>query len=315
MSGEFDVMVYDHYTRTTIPMSTGSYCSVRFDAIGSPDLRENVIEVSGGDGVQFGIEYYGLVNWTITGTIHSGMNKNTQGDAGDAWNAWSTLMRAWTEYPQRTITRAVVPLYVTRPGRENMVVFGRPGRIDPETERSHAGFITYSATFRQSDRRFFSSAQQSYVLQLATPYAGGFVMTGADPKSNFALPFQTTVSSPKVASFTVGGDMPTNPKFEIKGPVTNPRLTYFIPETGLQWTLLINTTIPSGAVVTVDTNLWARSISDETLGISYAGAYMSDRRLQDLTLVPGSGVIEYSGTDFTGSSTCSVLFRNAWSSV
>ena len=125
------------HTGDMIDLGDGDFCGVSFDGVGSPDLRESAYDVSGGDGSQFGIEFYGSINWTITGAIHGSDNKNIPGTPERAWDAWSKLYRAWVNYPGRTNTREVVPLYFKRPGRDAMVVFGRPRRIDPSSTTSY----------------------------------------------------------------------------------------------------------------------------------------------------------------------------------
>lgn len=310
-TNDYEINFQDYLTGEYISLGSGGYCSVKFDGVGSPDLREAVYDLSGGDGVQFGIEYYGAINWTISGAIHSGVNSGTRGTAEDAWNAWSMLSRAWTMYPQRTRPREVVPLYFKRPGREQMVVFGRPNRIDPETSRSHAGFISYSATFRQSDPKFYSSSQQSITLDLETPYSGGLLMNAT--QNALKVPFQTTAGVPRTGFISATGDTDTSPVIVINGPVTSPQVSLYDELSLKRWTVYIPSSIPSGRSVTIDTRNWARSIVDNT-GASWAGSYVGSK-LQDVTIPPGTNMIEYLGTDVTGTSTCQVLFRNAWASL
>lgn len=308
---DYEINFQDYLTGEYISLGSGDYCSVRFDGIGSPDLREAMFDISGGDGTQFGVEYYGAINWTITGAVHSGINHNVPGSSEAAWDAWSKLSRAWTHYPQRTVPRAVVPLYFKRPGREQMVVFGRPNRIDPETTRSYTGFISYSATFRQSDPKFYSSSQESVTLDLDAPYSGGLLLNTA--MDALKVPLQTTIGTPRTGFVYQSGDTDTYPVIVITGEVANPQVTLYDSESQQRWTIYIPETIPAGRSVTIDTRNWARSITDNT-GMSWAGSYIGSK-LQDVTIPPGSSLIEYMGTDETSTSTCQVLFRNAWTSL
>lgn len=310
-SNDYEINYQDYYNGDFISLGSGEYCSVRFDGVGSPDLRESTFDISGGDGYLFGIEYFSGITWNITGGIHGGVNKNAPGSAELAWERWSQLSRAWTGYPERLTTRGVVPLYFKRPGRESMVVYGRPNRIDPDQSRSYSGFISYTATFRQSDPKFYSSDEASFSLQLETPYAGGLRIDNTG-SVGFLLPFQTTQATPKTGAIVVAGDTETNPIIAIKGPVTNPRVTYFNPIGDVGWVIRLNKPVPSGTTVTIDTRSWQRSIIDQN-GVSYAGAYIGER-LKDIEFAPGVGYVEYLGTDATATSTCTVTYRNAWRS-
>lgn len=308
---DYEIRIQDYKDGSYVALGSGDYCSVKFDGVGSPDLRESVFDVSGADGVMFGTEYYGMVNWTITGAVHSGLNGGVSGDSGDAWNAWSTLARVWTQYPERLIPRAVVPLFFKRPGREQMVVYGRPARIDPETERSHAGFIAYTASFRQSDPLFYSSKSNIVTLGMDVPYAGGLMLNTA--KTGFRLPFQTTEGAAQNAILNNTGDVGTSPIITFIGPVLNPQLTLTTQNSQRAWVIKINGQIPAGRAVTVDTRQWARSVTD-AFGISWAGAYVGDK-LQDIKVPVGINTIGYQGTDQTGTSLCRVEYRNAWASL
>lgn len=297
------------YTGEFVNLSDDGFCGVRFDGIGSPDLRESTYDVSGGDGSQFGIELYGSVNWTITGSIHGGDNKNTPGDPATAWGAWSRLYRAWIDYPGRKITREVIPLYFKRPGREQMVVYGRPRRIDPDSSTSYTGFIAYTALFKQSDPRFYSATDTSVTVQLLASSYGGLLLTEA--QDALAVPLSTSDTVIRPGLLTNQGDTNTNPVITFSGPVTNPAL-YLFGDDGLLWTISLIASIPDGLDVVVDTRLWKRSIATPE-GASFAGVYRGDK-LQDIVLPPGSFEFEYTGTDGTGTSTCTINYRDAWAS-
>ncbi len=308
---DYEIQIKDYLTGEYISLGSGDYCSVKFDGVGSPDLRESVFDVSGGDGIQFGTEYVGAVNWTITGAIHAALNANVVGSSADTWNAWSVLARAWTHYPERKIPRAVVPLYFKRPGREQMVVFGRPNRIDPETTRSYSGFISYTASFRQSDPKFYSSNQTILNLSLDTPYVGGLLLN--NDQDAFLIPLQTSVATARTGTIFNSGDTDTHPVITLNGGVNSPQVNLYSDLGALIWSIKLSTPIPAGTSVTIDTRNWARTITSSQ-GTSWAGAYIGDK-LQDIIIPPGASIFEYLGSDPTGTSTCQVLFRNAWASL
>ncbi len=312
---DYMIHIVDYASGEELSLGSGDFCAVKFDGVGSPELGEVTFDVSGGDGIHFGIERLRGVNWTITGAIHSGLNKNTPGSPQGAWDAWSKVSRAWIAYPQRTRARAVVPLYFQRPGRERMVVFGRPRRIDPDTERSHSGFISYTALYTQSDPRFYSSVEKSLTIQLTPTVTGGIHINTASatyPQGAFYLPFSTTSSTPRADTLANTGDSPTNPVIKFKGPVTNPRVAYYSDD-GFEWDIKLALKINQGQTITIDTRQWARTVTDANGG-SQAGYYRGVK-MQDITILPGAGYIEYSGSDPTGTSTCELKFRNAWVST
>lgn len=310
---DYEIRIQDYRDGSYVALGSGDYCSVKFDGVGSPDLRDSVFDVSGADGVMFGTEYYGMVNWTITGAVHSGASGGVAGDSGDAWNAWSTLARVWTQYPERLIPRAVVPLFFKRPGREQMVVYGRPARIDPETERSHAGFIAYTASFRQSDPLFYSSQQEIVVmgLEATASYAGGFLLNNTN--TALQLPFVTTDGVASDSQVINAGDVGTSPIITFIGPVSNPQLTLINAQSEREWVIKLNAQIPSGKQIIIDTRQWSRSVTD-TVGTSWAGTYVGDK-LQDIKIPVGINTIGYQGVDATGTSLCRIEYRNAWASL
>ena len=312
VGNDYEIVIQDYASGEYINLgSDGNFCNVRFDGVGSPELREAVWELSGDDGVRFGTEYYGAINWNITGSIHSGANKSIAGDASVAWNTWSQLSRAWIGYPQRLIPRGVVPLYFKRPGREQMVVFGRPSRIDPITDRSYAGLIAYTAQFRQSDPRFYSAEDKEIVVGAGDTYAGGFIVNDG---TAIKLPFTTTVATPAAGAIFNDGDAPTQPVIIINGEVTNPIVSYIDGSGDVQWSVVLQTVIPEGHAAVIDTRQWERSITRQIDGTSLDGAYVGDR-LQDITILPGSGQIQYGATASSPSTYVRVSYKDAWVST
>lgn len=311
MSEDYEIEIEDAFTGEFLSLGGDDYCNVRFDGVGSPDLREAVYDVSGGDGVHFGVERYGAVNWTITGSIHGGVNKYTAGDPELAWERWSQLSRAWINYPERKIPRAAKALYFQRPGREQMVVYGRPQRIDPDTATSHAGFITYTASFRQSDPRFFSATESVNSVSLGAAYRGGINLT--ETQDALVVPLSTTNADIRSSIISQEGDIATDVRVIFKGPVQNPRASLIDEDGNLVWLIEIKSVIPADVSVTVDSRQWVRSITTSS-GASAAGAYFGPK-LQDVVIPPGRSEIVYSGTDATNTSLLELKYRNAWAST
>ena len=192
-----------------------------------------------------------------------------------------------------------------------MVVFGRPSRIDPITDRSYAGLIAYTAQFRQSDPRFYSAEDKEIVVGAGDTYAGGFIVNDG---TAIKLPFTTTVATPAAGAIFNDGDAPTQPVIIINGEVTNPIVSYIDGSGDVQWSVVLQTVIPEGHAAVIDTRQWERSITRQIDGTSLAGAYVGDR-LQDITILPGSGQIQYGATASSPSTYVRVSYKDAWVST
>lgn len=310
-TNDYEITFQDYFTGQYINLgSDGNFCGVQFDGVGVPELREAVYELSGGDGIRFGIERQNGITWNITGSIHSGSNSGVRGSSDSAWNTWSSLARSWSGYPERATPRSVVPLYFKRPGREQMVVYGRPNRLDPTIAQSYVGFISYTATFRQSDPKFYSATTKQTTLGLTEIDSGGIIVNdGTDIK----LPFTTTSAVPVTGSVTNSGDIDSSPIIVITGEVVNPIVSYLDALGNIVWSVEIRATVQEGDSVTIDTRQWERSVTQAD-GTSLSGLY-NGNRLQDITILPGTGLIRYGATSGSLTTNIQVTYRDAWVST
>lgn len=310
ISGDYQLMFQDYYTGQMITLGGDEdYCSVRFDGIGSADLRSAEREMPGEDGITFGYEFLGARKWTIEGSVKSGTNNYAASDSGDAWNALAMLMRAWDYNRARLQAREVVPLYFKRPGRELMRVYGRPERIDPDASKSYAGFVSYQASFRQSDPRFYSDVLQSTTLPLTQPYSGGLLYN--DAMTALITPFATSSVTFRQGTLINNGDYNAPLVIKFKGPVVNPAVSLLNSSGAPIWTATLKTTVNTGQTVTIDTRQWNRSVTRQD-GASYAG-YLNSPPLSSLSLPPGAWEARFAGTSPDGTATCVIENRDTWS--
>lgn len=308
---DYQLMFQDYYSGDMITLGgDGSYCSVRFDGIGSAELRTSERDNPAEDGIGFGYEYLGKRNWTINGAVKSGAGSYA-GSASGAWDSMSKLMRAWDYNRARLKARDVVPLYFKRPGRETMVVYGRPDRIDPDPTQSYVGYITYQASFRQSDPKFYADEITTEMLTILPPYVGGLLLTAS--KDALVLPFTTTGFTERQGTINNTGDIDTPIFATINGPVNNPSLKCINVDGSTRWSITLQTNVQSGQSVVVDARQWARSVVRND-GSSLAGAIIGPR-LGDLTVPPGTAELVYAGQSPGNTSTCVVNIRNAWTAV
>lgn len=310
---DYQLQFEDYATGELITLgdSNSAFCSVRFDGIGSSELRTSEIEMSAEDGIQFGFEYLGKRPWTISGAVKSGSNPYIGGDSSSAWDNLSRLMRAWDYNSARHKARSVVPLWFKRPGRETMLVYGRPDRIDPDVSHSHAGYVTYQASFRQSDPKFYSATEQEITLPIATPYVGGLLYNAT--QDGLILPFMTSEMTERQGVIEQFGDIDAPLIIKFNGQVTNPTLRLLNSDGSDRWKIKLQTSIGSSQSVTIDTRLWRRTVLRND-GASLAGAVRGPR-LAQLVAPPGTSELVYSGASEGGSSTCSIRVRNAWAAI
>lgn len=313
ITDDYQLMFEDYATGDMIILGDSSsvFCSVKFDGIGSSELRVSETEMSGEDGVTFGYEYLGKRPWTIIGAVKSGTNPNVGGDSSSAWDNLSQLMRAWDYNRARNTARAVVPLWFKRPGRETMLVYGRPDRIDPDVSQSYAGYVTYQASFRQSDPKFYSDAEQEITLPITTPYVGGLLYNGT--QDGLILPFMTSEMTERQGVIEQFGDIDAPLIITFTGQVTNPTLRLLNSDGSDRWKIKLQTSVGSSQSVTIDTRMWQRTVLRND-GANIAGAVRGPR-LAQLVAPPGASELIYSGASEGGSSTCSVRVRNAWAAI
>lgn len=320
ITGDYQLMFEDYYTGDMIVLGgEGAYCSVNFDGIGSADLRDAVRELPSEDGVTFGFEFLGMRKWTIKGSIKNGSGEYASSPES-AWDSLSQIMRAWDYNRSRLTAREVVPLYFKRPGRDTMIVYGRPDRIDPDVGRSYAGYVSYQAAFRQSDPKFYSDDIHSLTLSIDTPYVGGLLLTDLTGDSlgtmtnAFEIPFTTTATTGTADLLQHAGDADSPLIITINGDVINPRLRLVGSGGSTVWEIKLTTTIDAGASVTIDTRQWKRSIVRDD-GATMAGTLVGNR-LAELVVPPGGPYeVQYSGQSTGGNSSCEITYRNAWTAL
>ena len=309
ITGDFQLEFKDYATGKMITLGgADNYCSVRFDGIGSAELRAAERELTGEDGVVFGPEYLGTRKWTINGAVKVGSTLVPSVDPGSAWDSMTALMRAWDYYTERKQSRAVIPLYFKRPGRETTLVYGRPERIDPDVTQSHKGFITYQASFRQSDLRFYSYTEYITSLTVVQPAVGG-LKTNAT-QTAILTPFVTSTPIIRQGVVTQSGDVDAPVIMRIFGPVVNPVMTLRNLDGSVRWRLKVLGTVATNKLLTIDTRMWRRSALTND-NVSFAGA-LSGPRLSELVVPPGTYEFAYEGTSTNGSSRCEFRFRDTW---
>lgn len=256
--------------------------------IGPPDIETADATRPRGDGVAFGVDFFG--GRTITFEI------DVDGvDEVDARARLAVLNRAWRADAVRQTPGAVATL-TTDSGR---VTFGRPRRFVSADGWLPQGLSEVTADFACSDTLFYAGAESEASVSLIPAPSGGLI-------APLASPLATTRTSDRSEVFTVGGELPTWPVFEIQGPITNP-VVEVLGVLRMEFRL----TLAYDEALVVDTRPWARSILRN--GASVAGCLSrTSSRLSQASIPPGSYELVLRGASGSGTAAATVRWRDAY---
>lgn len=261
----------------------------------APEVGPVVIEADDvgrprGDGVAFGADFFGGRTVTFDVAVIGG-------DEVTGRALLEGLQRAWRGDAVRVRPGAVASL--TSPS--GRTVFGRPRRFVSDDSLSLSGVATVIADFVTADSVWYSGVEHVATVLLVPDPGGGLI-------APLAAPLTTTATSDRSQVFTVGGSMPTQPVFEIQGPITNP-VVEIVGLCSLEFRL----SLAYDEVLVVDTRPWARSVMVGSG--SYAGALTrGSTRLSDVVVPPGVYELALRGVSAPGSASATVRWREAFAS-
>ncbi|KOX10147.1 hypothetical protein [Nocardiopsis sp. NRRL B-16309] len=263
--------------------------------LGDVGARLGDVDVAGGEGVVPGYDYHG--GRTLSLTVFT-----DQADAATAQAAWRSLESLWRQHDLRYTPRTVVPLRIRVADRDTVRVYGRPRKFSPTGLRGLPdGAVGAIATFDAMHTNYLSDEESTVTLSLVTTGDGGITWPIA------SWPITWAAGGERQDAAYNAGDMDAWPLITISGPITNPQVALV----GTNISIRLVDTIADGQSVTLDPRPWSRSITRSD-GASLAGKARGSR-LEDLRLPPGQTVIHFSGTDLTGTSSCTVRHRHAYS--
>lgn len=261
--------------------------------VSDTEMRLGDRDTPGADGAQFGIDYQdgrtvSMDLWTDT---HTG---------AEARQALAVLRREWSADTARATSRAVVPLRFRMPDCDTVVVYGRPRRWTPGSQRTRdLGVVDVVADFRTADRLFYSDVERSIQLSLVTSGGGGITWP-------IVWPVTWAPSGRSRQDAAVNwGDSPTWPVITISGPVAQPEVEFL----GTDRRVRLDMSIPHDRTISIDTRPWARTVLRDD-GASFAGQ-LRGAMLADLQLPVGQTTVAYRGTDLSGQSVCTISWRDA----
>jgi hypothetical protein len=240
-----------------------------------------------GDNMFFGRDYLTPASWEF------GLRIRQEG-IGQAASIFGGLVKAWRADSKRLTPGAMSVLRYNRGGVTRRV-YGRARGIVPNMENGWiAGIIDADTVFDQADQWHYDDAARSLVVTLIPGTPGGLLSPLISPLTTIAGGTRQGIIE------EVGGEGPAPYTVKFSGPVTDPSVIV----SGREVKLL--TTLAYDQVATIDTRLMTATRSD---GANLSGALSRKTRLTESRIKPGPAEVIYSGTDATGTSTCTVTWR------
>lgn len=226
-------------------------------------------------------------------------------DAATALDTLGRLKSAWMARRVVEDPRSNTCVRYCMGGRTRRV-YGRPGNFSsPLNNLLLVGRGSITADFRATDPYTYDDVESSAVLQAAATLAvTGFVFPTVFPASSITA----TGGNPGQGAVVIGGDSPTYPVVKFTGPLTRPWLITN------NWRLDLDTIIPSGMSVTVDTRPWGLT-AVRSDGLLVDGAISPGQWMPDMFFEPGDDQLTFDADVVQGGSSCTVSWRNAWSSI
>lgn len=250
----------------------------------------------GADGQQFGVDAQAGMVVTQTGFAYT-----TPATGVAAMDAYSVLAGKWNDPSVRLTNSSVQVLRALYPFSSVVRrTYGRGRQIQPTLGQVQVGLVPFTAQFQSADNIWYSDTEQSTSLIIPPTLRWTFQFP-ATPPYQYASQLKAVNGS-----CTVGGTVPTWPRITFTGPVTNPSVTFLDTGLSIGW----NGTLGLFQTLTIDTRPWYRTATLPGGGSAAAG--LTGTSLINLKLQVGFHQFTYSGQDFTGTSSCSVFWRNAY---
>jgi hypothetical protein len=263
--------------------------------IGTDDVNNQDAFNIFGDSVSFGEDSREPAVWSWTG--HTDLARF----ADDALEAVRQLGKRWLAKDLRK-PGVVVPLYYGVGGRTR-VVFGRPRTFSNTMDNGIIkGNIPVQFEFKRADTLFYSADVLSIDISVDEQESTGFIMP-----ATFPLTSLTPIGQPGTI-VAVGGDEPAPFAAEIRGPVVNPKIST------ADWEVQLILEIEAGESVFVSTYPWGtRAIRSS--GADVSGHFGAQSRLSKARLDPAGETIEFDGIDSSGTASCTIVWRPAYSTI
>jgi hypothetical protein len=245
----------------------------------------------------FGRDVLGAKTWVW----ESHVNRTTVPQALDTLDRFSA---AWAPEELVLVPGEQTALRYSIGGRERRI-FGRPRRYSaPPSNRILGGYVPVTHDFKLVDSRTYDDVESSALITYSsTIERGGFTLPAV-----FPLITSANIGS-GVGAINVGGNARTYPIIRFNGPWTNPAIV--TPDWELSW----SGGIAAGDWVEIDLRPWKLTVLNRS-GASVVGGLGKRIFLEDCFLRPGTQPqIALDGIATSGGASCSIRWRNAWTSI
>lgn len=266
---------------------------------GSPATQD--VAVTGHDGQQFGIDTLPGMQITQTGLAY------LAGNGKGALDAYGALAAKWMD-PLVRLTPDAVQIFRAFYPISNVTrrAYGRGRRIAPVYGAANQGVVPWTSIFQASDTAWYSDTESSLTLTTVPSFLGTLAFPITPP---FVWAAQINYQQNTIVNT---GPAATWPVITFTGPsngqFVSPTLTYVNTPVVVGY----NGTLRPGDSLVIDTRPWKRTALLN--GASVAGALTGNPMIA-MQLQTGSTVARLGGTDYTGTATCTIRWRNAWQAI
>jgi len=266
---------------------------------GSAEWRTQDADNPTSDGTRFGRDYLVGPTWGfqlfVDGT-----------DAADALEKLAPLANAWRRDEKTRRTPGTFSTLRYCVGGRTRRVYGRPRRYSaPPNNQILNGYIPVTTDFRCADHLHYDDVQNTVVVPIVPATTGGVIGPVVGPVTTLQAP------GPRSGSIVVDGDEGAETIITIKGPIARPTVS------SAGWTLSFapDFSLAYDQSVTIDTRAWVNTVLRND-GASVAGKLTrQSTTLPNIRLQPGNREIVFTGVDASGTASCTVRWRPAWTSL
>jgi hypothetical protein len=242
---------------------------------------------------------------TMPGMVitQSGFAYTSPALGASAMDAYSQLAGAWNDPSIRLANGAVQVFRASYPGSSAVHrCYGRGRKITPAYGQVYQGVLPFTSQFQAADNIWYSDVLYSLTLTQRPSFRG----TIAPPVTP---PYQLAASNNFQQNTLVNtGSLPTWPVIAFTGPVSFPGFTFVNTPVVIGYSGILSGT----DTLVIDTRPWARTA---LLNGSSVAGQLTGNPMISLQAQPGATVVRFTGQDFTGSSSCTVSWRNAFLAI
>lgn len=231
----------------------------------------------------------------------------------DALDLFSAFRAKWRADSVRLTPGAYATL--TNLSR-NRLVYGRPRKVTPKTDRLRKGQLGYISTFETNGPDWYSATERLALITPAGAAGGGFT-------NPIRSPISTDVGTVETQEgINNNGDIPTWTQIEFHGPGKNYTLELLQDATPL-WKMSVPGALNYDEVIVVDTRPWKRGAilgNDDGAGSLYnlrpANGLIRGSQLETCKIPVGSNfTYRFRVTDRTGTAFADIRWRDAFASM